>query len=415
MSLFSRLKANTFGLLNPTMRWFMLGMILANTAGVMVYTFLPVYLADMHATVEQIGTVFSVASLVPMVMQIFGGWMSDTIGRLRTIAIGSAISCLGYMGFWLAPSWEWVLLSLGLEYVSSSMVGPSYAAFVAEQCSEDQRGRVFGFTDSLFMIVSVVGGPLGGLLAGRLGYKSLYLVAMIFYVLAAVLRVRMAVRYQRQAPGTGKPFSLGGFRANLGLMVGLLTAGGIITWIFFTDGVRDIAYLLSNDLQPLYLQQIGGLTVEQIGLTSSALGLTMMILTTLSGWLVDRVGERKVIMVGFGLESLSMIVFVAAGGFSGFILAAVMMGLAYSLMSPAYNSLVTKAIPENLRGTAFGFFNSSIGLISLPAPWLGAQMWAKFGPRSPFLVTAGAALLSILPVWFKFHLPKKSDESQPQA
>jgi MFS family permease len=410
VTLLSRLKANTFGLLNPTLRWFMLGMILANTAGVMVYTFLPVYLSELRATVEQIGMVYSMASLVPMVMQIFGGWMSDTIGRLRTIAIGSTISCFGYLGFWLAPSWEWVLISLGLEYISSAMVGPSYAAFVAEQSKEDQRGRIFGLTDSLFMIVTVVGGPLGGLLAGRLGYKSLYLVAMVFYLLASVLRVRMAIQVRRVTSSTGQPLSFSGLRTKLGMMVGLLVAGGLVTWIFITDGVRDIAYRLSSELQPLYLSQVGGLSVEQIGLIPSVSGLTMMALTALSGWLVDRVGERKVITVGFGLEFVAMVIFVSAVDFGGFALAAVALGGAWALMSPAYMSLITKAVPENLRGTAFGFFSSSIGVISLPAPWLGGQLWARFGPRIPFLVSAGAALLAIFPAWFKFHLPKKDPE-----
>ena len=75
-----------------------------------------------------------------------------------------------------------------------------------------QRGRIFGITDSIFMIVSVVGGPLGGLLAGRLGFKTLYLVAMVFYLLASVLRLRMAIQVRRAAPTAGQPLSLAGLR-----------------------------------------------------------------------------------------------------------------------------------------------------------------------------------------------------------
>lgn len=415
MSIFPRLKANTIDLLSPTLRWFMLGMVLANIAGTMVYTFLPVYLADMHATVEQIGLVYSVASLVPLVLQIFGGWMSDTIGRLRTIAIGSSISCLGYLGFWLAPSWEWILISLGVEYISSSMVGPSYGAFVAEQSKEEQRGRIFGLTDSIFMIVAVVGGPLGGLLAGRTGYKSLYLVAMMFYVLASVLRVRMAIQARRTTPVKGQGLSFAGLRNKLGLMLGMLFSGGLVTWIFITDGVRDVASRLSNELQPLYLSHVGGLRVEQIGLIPSVSGITMMALTALSGWLVDRIGERKVIVMGFVLEFLAMMIFVSAAGFSDFAIAAVAMGGGWALMSPAYMSLISKAVPEDLRGTAMGFFSSSLGIISLPAPWLGAQLWTRVSPQAPFLVTAGAALLSVFPAWFKFYLPKKPASIQERS
>jgi hypothetical protein len=74
-------------------------------------------------------------------------------------------------------------------------------------------------------------------------------------------------------------------------------------------------------------------------------------------------------------------------------------------MNPSYDSLVSKAVPERLRGIAFGFFNTSLGVISLPAPWLGAQLWEHSSPRLPFAITAAAALISVAPVWFKFVLP----------
>ena len=59
--------------------------------------------------------------------------------------------------------------------------------------------------------------------------------------------------------------SLGNLRSNLGAMIGLLLSGGVITWVLITDGVRDIAWSLSDNLMPVYLEQIGGMTYQQIG------------------------------------------------------------------------------------------------------------------------------------------------------
>ena len=81
-------------------------------------------------------------------------------------------------------------------------------------------------------------------------------------------------------------------------------------------------------------------------------------------------------------------------------------------MSPAYNSLISKAVPEKVRGTAFGLFSTSLGLVSLPSPWIGAQLWERASPRVPFLVTGAAALVSILPAWAKFKLPKNGSEEK---
>jgi MFS family permease len=94
------------------------------------------------APVGQVGLVFTVAALVPTALQIFGGWLSDTIGRLRAIALGSSIALFGYLLFYLSPSWEWIMLGLCIEYVSGAMVGPSFAAYIAEQ-SENLLGRYF--------------------------------------------------------------------------------------------------------------------------------------------------------------------------------------------------------------------------------------------------------------------------------
>jgi MFS family permease len=85
------------------------------------------------------------------------------------------------------------------------------------------------------------------------------------------------------------------------------------------------------------------------------------------------------------------------------------LGLGVGLMAPAYQSLISKVVPEKVRGTAFGLFSTSLGLLSLPAPALGAQLWERVSPRLPFSLTAIAGLVSIIPVWLKFKLPARSN------
>jgi len=172
-----------------------------------------------------------------------------------------------------------------------------------------------------------------------------------------------------------------------------------------TDGVRDIAWSLSYNLLPVYLEQIGGMTYQQIGWLGSVFGVCMMLVTTPAGWLADRKGERVGIVVGFLIEFLAMVTFMQVQGFISYALVWALLGIGAGMMSPAYSSLISKAVPEKLRGTAFGLFGTSLGLVSLPAPAIGAQMWEKYGPRMPFYVTGLAALISAIPAWFKFKLP----------
>jgi len=127
--------------LSSKLRWFLTAMILANIAGQMVFVVLPLYLVQLGAGVVQVGLTLSLAALVPLLLQILGGWVSDSIGRLRTIAVGALCASLGYLGMAIAPSWQWAMFALCLEFISGSLVGPSFSAFVAEQTAEERPGH----------------------------------------------------------------------------------------------------------------------------------------------------------------------------------------------------------------------------------------------------------------------------------
>jgi MFS family permease len=43
---------------------------------------LPLYLEQLHAGVAQIGLFFTLSAVIPLALQILGGWVSDSVGRL---------------------------------------------------------------------------------------------------------------------------------------------------------------------------------------------------------------------------------------------------------------------------------------------------------------------------------------------
>jgi len=396
-------------LLNKTLLLFMFAMILANLGGEMYGMLLPLYLKELNASVVQIGLFFTISQILPLVVQILGGWVSDSLGRLRSIAIGSVAGNLVYVGFIFAPTWQWVMSGMVFNAVTRSLIGPSFNAFIAEQSSEQTRARVFGITDTLFMVISVVGPPLGGYLADAYGFRIMLVVAWVFYFFATIIRVGMSRKAARGEEAHPQKLSLLNLRTNLGTMTGLLLSGGLITWILITDGVRDIAWSLSYNLLPVYLEQIGGMTFQQIGWLGSVFGACMMLVTIPAGWLADKKGERVGIVIGFLVEFIAMFTFLNVKGFWGYAMVWAILGLGAGMMSPAYNSLISKAVPEKLRGTAFGLFGTSVGLVSLPAPAIGAMLWERYSPKMPFYVTGLAALFSTIPAWFKFKLPKNDD------
>ena len=154
--------ANKARLLTPLLLLFMLAMILANLGGNMYGPLEALYLQDLGASIGQIGLFYTLSQIIPLVLQILGGWVSDSLGRLRAIAIGSVVGVFTYIPLILATRWEWVLIASALSAVTRSLVGPSFDAFIADHSAPENRARLFGITQTLYGVVGVIGPVLGG-------------------------------------------------------------------------------------------------------------------------------------------------------------------------------------------------------------------------------------------------------------
>ena len=398
-------------MLSSTLIVFMVSMVFANIASEMYVTMLPLYMKYLGADVMQIGVFFTISQIVPLVLQILGGWVSDTIGRLRSVALGSLIGLGAFISPIFIPTWQWLYLSETLNALTRSLIGPSFGAFIAEETPEENRGKVYGITDTIYTVVTVIGPPLAGWLADTYGFRIMLSVSAGIYIIATLIRLylaRTAGRTQRKEKS--ERLSVESLKVNFKTIFGLAVAGGLLTWLLLTDGVRDIAFSLSFQLMPLYLEEIGGMSLQQIGWLTSFYGIASMATTIPAGWFSDKVGERIAIALGFFLEFIAMILMIRVNSFAGYATAWVVLGVGSGVMSPAYQSLLSKALPERLRGTGFGLIHASLGLFSLPAPAIGSFLWKTVSPEAPFYITALFALLTTIPAFLKFKLNKQDLE-----
>lgn len=403
-------------LLTNTLIILLISMIAANIGGNMYGPILPLYVQSLGADISQIGLFFTLAMIAPLLFQILGGWLSDAIGRVQAMAIGSVAGVVGYVMFTVAPSWGWLLVGMTGLSMASSFVGPSFQALVAEQSTEATRGRVFGITQTAFLLVGVIGGPLGGFIADKYGFRWMFILATSLYVVATIIRLFMARKIRREETTEEKEKraapSFSGLKTSLATLVGLMIGGGIVTWIFISDGVSDISFSLVGNLFPVYLNNIKNISMTQLGILQSIASLVTMAFMFLGGILSDKVGERVGIVTGNIFVAGAIYTMLNVSTFGMFILAWVLLGIGQALAGPAYNSLISKVVPSNLRGTAFGFFSTSLGVLSLPAPYIGTALWEKFNPKVPFYVPLVVTVLMLPVIWFKFKLPKVNKDEQ---
>lgn len=394
-------------LLNRRTIIFLFGMMLTQFSISMPMVQIPIYVKELGASISEIGLFFTISMIFPLLVTLLGGWLADSLGRLRVIFIGSLTGVLTFAAYAIAPTWQAALLGPALMAITSSLTIPAYFAYIADITPEASRGRMYGLSQTVYNASAVVAPPIGGLIAQSLGYRFMFSLSSVVFAVAALIFLYLLRSVSTLTIGE-REVSLRALRSSLGQMLGMFLAGGVVTWILIVDGVRDIAFKLSYNLMPVYLNEIGGLSKQGIGLLDGIYGFAFLIVLYPAGWLADKTSERVGIVAALIAVISSRLVFAFAGGFGGFALSWALLGIGASLFEPSGSSLITKAVPRHLRGTAFGLFATSLSIFSLPAPLIGSQIWNLFGPIYPFLITVAMGSLTVIPAWFKLVLPRQS-------
>jgi hypothetical protein len=67
--------------------------------------------------------------------------------------------------------------------------------------------------------------------------------------------------------------------------------------------------------------------------------------------------------------------------------------------------MVADLVPATQRGSAYGAYAATVGILDLPAsllagvPWQGFGSWSGFGPAAPFWLGAALAGAAALALW----------------
>ncbi|WP_371631334.1 MFS transporter [Streptomyces sp. NBC_00341] len=155
-----------------------------------------------------------------------------------------------------------------------------------------------------------------------------------------------------------------------------------------------------------------GWGVSDIGLAASLLSVTVMIISPLQGYLVDRYGGRRLILWSspvFGLSLMAM--YFLPGDLSVFYLAWALIPVCGLGLWPVSYLRLTAGWFERKLGFALGIANSGIGVGTVLVPILTAWLIGAFGWRAAF-VGLGAVALLAFPVAFFFITepsPRKTD------
>lgn len=374
--------------------------ILANISSGMYGPFMPLYVVALGGSVERMGLFFTATTLSTAVMRPFGGWFSDSIGRVQAVAVGSVFGLLGTAGYALAPSWMWLVVAGVVLAIGRSIVGPSFQSFIAESAPAGRTAQTFGLVNGIFTSCRLVGPILAGWLVARYGLHSIFFVGTLFTVAATVLRVW---------PAWGRPFiwcdvQLSQLGAGLRTLAVGLGAGGLLTWLFITDSLRDMGMQSYENLHTVLLAG-RGMGEQEIGYIFSFSALVYLLVGLFGSRLVDRWGAVRSLVLSGLLQAAALVLLVSWPIPPIFWLFTAVTAVALGLGDPAFDAFLAQSSSAQTLGLTFGLFSGAISILSAPMPYVGSWLWENIWFGTPFLL--GAALLGIAGILTWLVLPQK--------
>lgn len=374
--------------------------LLTDAATEIIYPLLPVYLSRvLGAGAMSLGIIEGVAEGINSALKIVSGWWSDRRATRRPLVIaGYALSGAARPLMAAAGSWIHVLAIRALDRTGKGIRGAPRDAMLARFADASSRGRIFGFHRAM----DHTGAVVGPLLATAFlyfwpgEYRTLFAltivpgvlaVAMLFLVdedAASVIR-----REARALPITvATPATRRAAPQRAAPLPGRLWAV-LATILLFSLGNSADAFLL------LRLTDAFG-TATYIPLVWALLHLVKASLSTWGGALSDRLGRKRVIVMGWAIYAAVYLGFATATSGSTFVAWFLVYGVFFALTEGAEKALVADLTPAERHGTAFGAYNAALGAGALVASVLFGLLYERRGPATAFTTGAGLAAAAAL-------------------
>ena len=356
---------------------------------------LPSINIDFHANAIVLSWVMSVFGLTNAVVSVPLGKISDIIGIKKVFIIGNIIFTAALIVAIFSNSIMMLIICRAVLGISAAILGSASIAMVTSIFSPDERGKALGVNIGAAFFGLSTGPFLGGLIAGYLGWRSIFLTTVPLSLLSIVL-VLITVKGE-WAEARGEKFDYAGSilygLALIALMYGFSLLPGIPGYVLIFCGVlafagflkresqilnpvlnvslfrknkvfifANLAYLIcwiiliaSTFVLSLFLQYSRGFTPEQAGLILVAQPVTQAILSPFTGRLSDKFEARIVSSIGMLIMFLSLLslVFLSLNTpVVQIVTSLVGLGIGSSLFSSPNSNVIMSSVTPQYYGVA---------------------------------------------------------------
>jgi MFS family permease len=365
--------------------------LLNDFASEMVVPLIPLLLVTVLAAGPvALGLIEGVADTVSNLLKLWAGRRSDAQHRRRKpyVVAGYLLSNLARPLIGISGSWLTVLAVRVTDRIGKGVRTAPRDALISDAIQDGQAGHAYGFTRAL----DHAGAVLGALAAAAVvtwGTSRLDIVIALSAI-PGVLAVAL-IAFGVQEPA----------RAGVPLMetaplrwsaLSDTTRRYLLVLVFFTLGKIPETFLLLRGHEI-------GMSVVELLLMWAAMHVVKAAISQQAGRHTDRIGRRPLILAGWMVYAIALFALAFVKQPHMLWVWSLALGFYFGLTEGAERALVRDLAPPAERGTAFGWFHMLVGLAAIPAGLLLGGLWAFYGVKLAFLVSATLAAVACAGFW----------------
>ncbi len=348
---------------------------------------LPDYLTSMGGQ-DYIGLIIAAFTLTAGLSRPFSGKLTDTIGRVPIMAVGSLVCCVCSL-FYPFMTGIWAFLLLRLVHGFSTGTKPTAtSAYVIDIIPANRRGEASGML-GLFTATGMSIGPLvGSWLVAAFHIDVMFYVSSAFALISILILMQM----KETLPNPQK-FAF----SQLKLKKQDLYEPTILP-VFYVFVLASFASGVAITLTPLMSRGFG----INKGLFFMIYTLASILIRLLASRVSDTRGRVPVLMVSCTVLAVSSIVFATATTPTVFYVASALFGLAWGLNSPTITAWTADLSTEDNRGRAMATMyialEAGIGIGAIVAGWLYNGQLSSIS--ASFYISAGLSAAAVVYMFF---------------
>ena len=315
---------------------------------------LPFYLQEVFdADKTSIGAILSCYTIAALCMRPFSGYLLDTFSRKPLYLLAYFFFTAMFGGYMLAGTLTLFIIFRIIHGFSFGMVTVSGNTIVIDIMPSSRRGEGLGYYGLANNIAMSIG-PMTGLFLhdASVGYTFIFSCSLVACIVGFICAYLVKTPYK--TPVKREPISLDRFILLKGIPAGISLL------------LLSIPYGMTTNYVAMYAKQIG--ITSSTGFFFTLMAIGMAVSRLFSGKLVDKGKITQVIQAGmylvcscfFGLSACGWIIdwnYQATVVF--FFAIALLLGIGFGTMFPAYNTLFVNLAPNNQRGTATSTYLTS--------------------------------------------------------